>query len=232
MGLKSVMDKTNKALSRKKTIFVVDDHPIVRDGIEKIIEEESDLEIIGEAKDGISALTKIGQLRPDLLIVDISLKDTNGLELIKDIKVQFSNLPILVFSMHDESVYAERVLRAGANGYLMKDQASEYLVIAIRNILDGKIYADDKFKAKIINRLIRNRKNNELSPVERLSDRELEVFLSIGTGYGTREIAEKLHLSIKTIETYRAHLKEKLGLKTAAELLRYSIQWINSSNEM
>ncbi len=230
MDTRAIMERKERVLPPPKGIFVVDDHPIVRDGIEKIIEEENDLEIVGQAKDGMSALNKIDQLKPDLIITDISLKGTSGLDLIKDIKIRFPHLPILVFSMHDETVYAERALRAGANGYLMKDQASEYLVIAIRNILDGKIYTDDKFKAKMINKLIKSRKNIELSPIERLSDRELEVFLSIGTGYGTREIAEKLHLSIKTVETYRAHIKEKLGLETAAELLRFSIQWINSSN--
>jgi DNA-binding NarL/FixJ family response regulator len=163
-----------------------------------------------------------------MVTVDISLKDTSGIELIKDIKVQYPNLPVLTLSMHDEGVYAERALRAGARGYIMKQEATEKVVTAIRRVLSGEVYVSDGMAAKMVSKLVAGPAEAGGSPVDRLSDRELEVFRLIGAGYGTREMAEKLHLSIKTIETYRAHIKDKLDLVDANELLRTAITWVNA----
>jgi DNA-binding NarL/FixJ family response regulator len=173
----------------------------------------------------------IKELRPSMAVVDISLRETSGIELIKDINVQYPNLPVLALSMHDESLYAERALRAGAKGYIMKAEATEKVITAIRKILIGEIYVSDKMAAKMVRKLVGSKAEISTSPVERLSDRELEVFHLIGKGYGTRQISERLHLSIKTIETYRTHIKEKLSLANAAELLRYAIQWVGSHNK-
>jgi DNA-binding NarL/FixJ family response regulator len=172
----------------------------------------------------------IKELNPGMAIVDISLKETSGMELIKDIKVQYPNLAVLALSMHDESLYAERALRAGAKGYIMKAEATENVVTAIRKVLDGQIYVSDRMAAKMMRRLVGGGPDVGASAIDRLSDRELEVFRLIGQGYGSRQIAERLHLSIKTIETYRAHIKEKLNLADAAELLQYAIQWATSQN--
>jgi DNA-binding NarL/FixJ family response regulator len=166
-----------------------------------------------------------------MAVVDISLRETSGIELIKDINVQYPNLPVLALSMHDESLYAERALRAGAKGYIMKAEATEKVITAIRKILNGEIYVSEKMAAKMVRKLVGGKAEISTSPIERLSDRELEVFHLIGKGYGTRQISERLHLSIKTIETYRAHIKEKLSLANAAELLRYAIQWVGSQNK-
>jgi DNA-binding NarL/FixJ family response regulator len=173
----------------------------------------------------------IKELGPSMAVVDISLRETSGIELIKDINVQYPNLPVLALSMHDESLYAERALRAGAKGYIMKAEATEKVITAIRKILNGEIYVSDKMAAKMMRKLVGAKAEISTSSVERLSDRELEVFHLIGKGYGTRQISERLHLSVKTIETYRAHIKEKLSLANAAELLRYAIQWVGSQNK-
>jgi DNA-binding NarL/FixJ family response regulator len=170
----------------------------------------------------------IKDLNPDLVVVDIALKKTSGMELIKDIKVQYPGLPVLTLSMHDEAVYGERALRAGAKGYIMKQEATDKVVTAIRRVLAGEVYISDGMAAKMVGRLVGSASDRGVSPIERLSDRELEVFRLIGEGYGTREMAEKLHLSVKTIETYRAHIKDKLGFQDANELLRSAIQWVNS----
>lgn len=170
----------------------------------------------------------IGELNPDLVIVDISLRTTSGIELIKDIKVQFPSLPVLTLSMHDEAIYAERALRAGARGYIMKQEATEEVVNAIRRVLAGTVYVSQGMAAKMVSKIIAGPSEKGTSPVDRLSDRELEVFRLIGEGYGTREMAEKLYLSVKTIETYRAHIKEKLDLQDANELLRAAIRWANA----
>jgi DNA-binding NarL/FixJ family response regulator len=171
---------------------------------------------------------KIKELEPDIVIVDLSLKETSGVELIKDLKAQYANLPVLALSMHDESLYAERALRAGAKGYIMKQEATGEVISAIRKVLAGQIYASERMTAKMVRRLVGGAPEVGTSAIERLSDRELEVFLLIGQGYGTRQIAEKLFLSVKTIETYRAHIKEKLNLSDSAELLQYAIQWVSS----
>ena len=209
-------------------IIIVDDHPIVRRGLIELINHEKDLVVCGQAEDAPEAMKAIRTLKPHIVIVDISLKETNGVELIKDIKVQYPSLPVLALSMHDEFLYAERCLRAGARGYIMKQQATEKVVTAIRKVLNGQVYLSDKMAAKMMCKLVGSGPEIGASPINHLSDRELEVFLLLGQGHGTRRIAEKLHLSIKTIETYRAHIKEKLNLASAAELLQYAIQWVSS----
>jgi DNA-binding NarL/FixJ family response regulator len=166
-----------------------------------------------------------------MVIVDISLKDTSGMELIKDLKIQHPDLPVLPLSMHDEAVYGERALRAGARGYVMKQEATGKVVTAIRRVLAGEVYVSEGMAAKMVSKLVGGGARTASSPADCLSDRELEVFRMIGEGFGTREMADRLHLSVKTIETYRAHLKDKLGLQDANELLRSAIQWVNAGLE-
>lgn len=223
--------------NKKKTnpdiinIIIVDDHPIVRQGLSQLIEHEPDLKVCAQAEDAPEAMALIKKSRPDFAIVDISLKETSGMELIKDIKAAYPNMPILALSMHDESLYAERALRAGARGYLMKSEGTTKVVDAVRKITEGRIYVSDSITAKMMNKIVGGEPNVGVSAIDKLSDRELEVFSLIGQGYGTRLIAERLHLSIKTIETYRSHIKEKLNLSDATELLQYAIRWSNSKSE-
>ncbi len=228
MAKKKVHDKTG---GDKSKILIVDDHPIVRQGLAELVNHENDLAVCGQAEDAHQAMKAIKELRPEMAVIDISLKETSGIELIKDINVRYPNLPVLALSMHDESLYAERALRAGAKGYIMKAEATEKVITAIRKILNGEIYVSDKMAAKMVRQLVGSKTKISTTPVERMSDRELEVFNLIGKGYGTRQISERLHLSIKTIETYRAHIKEKLSLANAAELLQYAIQWVSSQNK-
>ncbi|MHC4156340.1 MAG: response regulator transcription factor [Planctomycetota bacterium] len=211
----------------KTRILIVDDHPIVREGLAKLINQEQDMAVCGQAEDAHQAVKAVSTLNPDLVIVDISLKETSGMDLIKDIKAQHPKLPVLTLSMHDESLYAERALRAGAQGYIMKQEAPEMVVAAIRSVLGGQVYISDKVTSRMVHKLVGSRADLSTTGVDTLSDRELEVFLLIGRGLGTRQIAEKLFLSAKTIETYRAHIKEKLGLSDATELLQYAIQWVS-----
>jgi len=215
----------------KRTVLIVDDHPIVRQGLALLIDQEKDLEVCGQAEDAHEAMQAIRQLNPDMVIVDISLKDTSGMELIKDLKIQHPDLPVLTLSMHDEAIYGERALRAGARGYIMKQEATGKVVTAIRRVLAGEVYVSDGMAAKMVSKLVGGGTRTAGSPADSLSDRELEVFRMIGEGFGTREMAEKLHLSVKTVETYRAHIKDKLGLQDANELLRTAIQWVNAGLE-
>ena len=223
-------EERNQAGKDETKILIVDDHPIVRQGLAELINHEEDLEVCGQAEDAHEALGIMKETEPNMVIVDISLKETSGIELIKDIKAQYPNLPVLALSMHDETLYAERSLRAGAKGYIMKAEATEKVIVAIRKILSGQIYVSDMMAAKMVRKLVGGGPDAGESSVERLSDRELEVFGLIGQGYGTRQIAERLHLSVKTIETYRAHIKEKLNLADANELLQYAIQWASSKD--
>ena len=224
-------EKQTQADKGKTKVIIVDDHPIIRQGLAELINHEQDLVVCGYAEDAHEALGIIKETEPNIVIVDISLKETSGMDLTKDIKAQYPNLPVLVLSMHDESLYAERMLRAGAKGYVMKAEATENVVTAIRKILSGQIYVSDKMAAKMVRKLVGGSPDAGASVIERLSDRELEVFRMIGQGYGTRQIAERLHLSIKTIETYREHIKEKLNLADASELLQYAIQWTHSQDK-
>lgn len=210
---------------RKNRVFVVDDHPIVRQGLALMINAESDLVVCGEAEEVQTALQAIVETRPDVLIVDISLNGPDGLELVKQVRAPFPDLPILILSMHDETTYAERALRARANGYIMKQEATEKVLVAVRRILGGGIYLSDRMADKVLQQYMSGSGGSAHSRIADLSDRELEVFRLIGDGHGTRQIAEELHLSIKTVETYQAHIKEKLGLRTGRELLQQAIFW-------
>lgn len=208
-------------------VLIVDDHPIVRQGLAQLLNGESDFIVCGEAENARKAMAAIASLQPDLAIVDITLQGTNGIELIKNIVAQWPELPILVLSMHDESLYAERALRAGAKGYVMKQEATEKLTGALRRILNGQIYVSERLADKMMRKAIDGKSMADSSPVAILSDRELEVLQLIGQGHGTRQIAEDLSLSVKTIESHRAHIKEKLNFKTAPEMVRFAVQWVN-----
>jgi len=208
----------------KRRVFLVDDHPIVRKGLAQLIDGEVDLTVIGQGEEAYQALRDIKQAKPDLVIVDVSLKDSDGIELLKEIKAQTPELPVLVLSMHDESLYAERALRAGAGGYVMKQEAPQTLLAAVRAVLSGQVYVSPKMGATLLQRMVGGRKKNGGLPLDRLTDRELEIFRMIGGGKSIKEIAEKLFLSVKTIEAHREHIKQKLNIKSSAELLRYAIR--------
>jgi DNA-binding NarL/FixJ family response regulator len=213
----------------KHRVLVVDDHPIVRQGLALLINREADLTVCGEAEEAHSALRAVETLQPDIVIVDISLGGPDGLELLKQLRLRDASLPILMLSMHDESIYAERVLRAGANGYIMKQEATEKVLTAIRRILAGEIYVSDLVASRMLRQLARGgARMTKDSPMASLSDRELEVFRLIGEGHGTRQIAAALHLSVKTVESYQAHIKEKLSLRNARELQQHAIEWAMS----
>ncbi len=223
---------SNRLKSEQKSkVFLVDDHPLVREWLSQLIQRETDLMVCGEAEDTQDAVAKIGDTKPDVVIADISLKTTHGLELVKDLQAQFPKLPVLVLSMHDESLYAERVLRAGAMGYITKQESTRKVLQAIRQVLGGQIYVSEKMAARMVHKLVAGRQQEHTSPVERLTDRELEVFQLIGKGQGTRKIAEELHLGIKTVESYRARIKDKLKLEDGTQLLQQAIQWVHSLND-
>ena len=209
----------------KRMIFIVDDHPIVRQGLALLINREPDLAVCGDAEEAGSALDRIEELKPDLVVLDISLNGPDGLDLLKTIRARDPNLPVLILSMMDEVLYAERGLRAGANGYIMKQQATEQVLVAIRRILGGEIYVSERMSNKMLHLFVGGSPAQQSSPVADLTDRELEVFRLIGEGHGTRQIADELHLSIKTVESYQAHIKEKLLLKNGRELVQRAIQW-------
>lgn len=208
-------------------ILIVDDHPLVRQGLGQIIESQEDMEICGEAEDAPSAMRRVGECSPDAIIVDISLQGNNGLELIKNIKAVYETVPIMVFSMHDETIYAQRALRAGAKAYVMKKESSDKIVEAIKRIIKGEIYVSPRVADQVLHQIVNGPNNVSTSPIDRLTDRELEVVQLIGRGLSTREIAESLNLSVKTIESHRAHVKEKLNLRNATELVQFSVQWVD-----
>ena len=219
------------AASAKKNatrVLVVDDHPLLRKGVSQLIDQERDLVVVGEAEDAQKAMTAIEICHPDIALIDISLNGGSGIELLKNIKVRFPKLLTLVLSMHDESVYAHRALRAGAAGYIMKQEGAENVLTALRKVLRGEVYLSERLGSRMLHTLVGGQAATSTSPIEQLSDRELEVFNLIGQGHGTRPIAEKLHLSVKTIESHRAHIKEKLHLQNATELVHHAIQWVQS----
>jgi DNA-binding NarL/FixJ family response regulator len=224
----TTMNPVTRNLTSKKKykVLLVDDHPIIRHGVAALIETEPDLEVCAEADSPHGALDAVEKHKPDVVLADLSFEGLSGIELIKDFKVRYPNLPVLILSMHDESFYAERVLRAGAMGYIMKQEASEQVVNALRRVLSGQIYLSQKMCTRLLNSVFDNKTTTPTSPIESLSDRELEVFELIGQGLATRQIAQKLHLSVKTIESHRAHVKSKLGLKTSTELVQAAIRWI------
>lgn len=214
----------------KRSIFIVDDHPVVREGLALLINRETDLFVCGDAEDAGSALQRINELKPDLAVVDLSLNGPDGLDLLKNIRAGEPNLPVLILSMLDEMLYAERALHAGASGYIMKQEATERVMIAIRRILDGEIYVSDRMANRMLHRFVGGSQVEPRSPITDLTDRELEVFRLIGEGHGTRQIAEELHISVKTVESYQAHIKEKLSLKNGRELVQRAIEWTVADN--
>lgn len=220
MKTKSNPAKTEPTIHR---IFLVDDHPIVQQALADLLNHESDLEVCGTAQSSRAALESIEKLHPDLVILDLVLQGTNGIELLKDLRVRYPKQLVLMLSMHDESVYAFRALRAGAAGYIMKAEATEKLLVAVRQILDGGVYLSERMQKRVLGRM-GGAPEESPQPLDRLSDRELEVLRLLGQALSTRQIAHQLHLSVKTIESHRAHLKEKLHLNSGAELVQYAIR--------
>jgi DNA-binding NarL/FixJ family response regulator len=216
--------------AKKYRVLLVDDHPIVRQGLGLLIDREADLSVCGEADGAHSAFHAIETLRPDIVLLDISLNGPDGLEVLKELRMKSGSLPVLILSMHDESIYAERAMRAGANGYIMKQEATEKVLIAIRRILQGDVYLSDRLTTTMLQQYVRGGAHTKSSPLLNLTDRELEVFRLIGEGHGTRQIADELHLSVKTIESYQAHIKEKLALRNARELVQHAIEWTVNLN--
>lgn len=210
----------------RKSIFVVDDHPVVRDGYARLITNQPDMDLAGETGDAAQAIEMIRKARPDLVLLDLSLKSGNGLEICKQINTEFPDIKVLVVSMHDETLYAERVLRAGADGYVNKAEATRKLIEAVREVLGGKYYLSPRMRERMLTRAIGVDGFEDHSPIDRLSDRELEVFEQIGSGMTTREIAAALKLSPKTIESYRENLKAKLNLTNSTELTRHAVHWV------
>src|SRR5689334_25060732 len=206
---------------RKRRVLIVDDHPIVRQGLRRLIEAEADLEVCGEAETAREAKSLIRELEPDAVIVDVSLNQGDGLELVKDARAHYPGLPLLVLSMHDEAIYAERMLSAGANGYIMKQAASNQFLIALRRVLEGGIYVSEAVGNSMIQKFASGGSYISNNPIDRLSNRELQILHMIGKGASTRDTAEALNLSIKTIESHRQRIKRKLNLTTGAQLVQY-----------
>jgi DNA-binding NarL/FixJ family response regulator len=221
-----LLNERKHPVKKKRAVFVIDDHPIVREGLAKLINGEPDLFVCGAAEEIHGALKSLETLKPDIAIADISLKGPDGIELLKHLRTRMPGLPVLVLSIHDESIYAARALRAGARGYIMKQEATENVLVALRRLLNGEVYLSDRMANKMLQQFVGVGKTPQSFPVDRLSDRELEVFRLIGQGHGTRRIAEELHLSVKTVESYREHIKEKMTLSDASELVRHAIEWV------
>jgi DNA-binding NarL/FixJ family response regulator len=216
--------------TNKFKVLLVDDHPIVRQGLALLIDREADLLVCGEAEGAHTAFHAIEGLKPDIVVLDISLSGPDGLDVLKEIRMKTAALPVLILSMHDETIYAERAMRAGANGYIMKQEATEKVLVAIRRILQGDVYLSDRLTNTMLQQFVRGSAPSKTSPLVSLTDRELEVFRLIGEGHGTRRIADELHLSVKTIESYQAHIKEKLALRNARELVQHAIEWTVNIN--
>ena len=221
----------NRKLNAQKTkhrVFLVDDHPIVRHGLTQLINCERDLMVCGESEIGSTALAAIDAAQPDVVVVDLTLKDSSGFSLIRNLNALDPKLPILVLTVHEESLYAERCLRAGAKGYLMKEEAMENVLLALRRVVAGQVYLSEKMQSKLLRRSGKQSETVVTSPLEKLTDRELEVFRLLGQGMGTRQIASLLHLSISTVESHRAKIKEKFDLKNAIELVRHAVKWVET----
>lgn len=221
---------------KKSRILIVDDHPIFRKGLSQLINEESDMEVCGESEDVFTATQKVRQLRPDIVIVDITLKDTSGLELIKFIQDNNIGIPALVLSMHDEKIYAEKALVAGARGYIMKQEMSSQVTNAVRQILSGKIYISESMNDRLLSYFLSKggdiqKKNLDDDPASALTGRELEIFRLLGKGYSRKEISSSLNLNVNTIGTYRERIKEKLNIASSNELLASAIKWVQKTEE-
>lgn len=215
----------SSATATRSRVFIVDDHTMFREGLRQLIDRESGLMVCGDAADTAEALLAIRHTRPDVVLVDISLAGASGIDLIKNIKAEFEDLPVLVVSMHDESLYAERALRAGAMGYVMKHEPSRTVKAAIHKVLGGDMYLSEKLSSSLIARFMRGETEPPVSPIDTLSDRELEVFRLLGQGQGVRQIAEKLEVTIPTVNSFRNRIKDKLGLKTSTQVMLHAIQW-------
>lgn len=216
--------------TKRHQVLIVDDHPILRQGLTQLLQAEPDLSVCGEAEDAAQAVALAVKLVPDLVLADITLPGRSGIDLIKDLRALRPELPVLVLSMHDESIYAERVLQAGGRGYVMKHEGGRKLIEAIRHVLAGGIHISSQLSTRIIEQFSGRRAGSTRSPVEALTEREFEVFQGIGAGRTTRQIATALNLSTKTVEVHRLHIKEKLKIKTAPELVRYAVRWIESDD--
>jgi DNA-binding NarL/FixJ family response regulator len=219
---------TDANVGQKKRVFLVDDHTMFREGLRQLIERETNLMVCGDAPDAESAMSAIRETKPDVVIVDISLAGGSGIDLIREVKDEFEDLPVLVVSMHDESLYAERALRAGAMGYVMKHEPAKTVKAAIQKVLGGDLYLSEKMASTVINRFMRGETPQPKSPIQTLSDRELEVFRMLGQGKGVRHIAEQLDVTIPTVNSFRNRIKEKLNLKTSTEVMLHAIQWVES----
>jgi DNA-binding NarL/FixJ family response regulator len=222
------MNPREKPIQAQTRILIVDDHPMMREGLAQLIGRQPDMMVCGEAGDAGEALHKVRQFQPNLVLADITLPGRNGLELIKDIRALDARAAVLVISMHDESFYAERVLRAGGRGYVMKQEGGKKILEAIRQVSAGQIFVSEKMSARILEIFSGHRLNDGKSAVENLSDREFEVFQLIGQGMGTKDLARELHVSPKTIEVHRANIKAKLQIKSMAELIRHAVRWVES----
>ena len=209
-------------------ILLVDDHPFMRAGLAQLIDHQPDMMVCGEAGNPVEAMQAVVSTKPDLVLSDLTMPGRSGLEFIKDLRAAHENLAILVVSMHDESVFAERSLRAGARGYIMKEAGGENLLAAIRQILRGEVYVSPRMSARILEGLSGSRPRGSSSPIEKLTDREFEVFQLIGQGKSTRDIAEQLHLSPKTVDVHRANIREKLELTDVTALIRHAVRWVET----
>ena len=215
-----------KSSLEKSRILIVDDHPLFCEGLGRMIDRHPSLKVCGQAPDAASAMKAVAELRPDLVLVDISLEGTNGIDLIKSLRAKYEDLPLLVVSMHEESLYAERALRAGAQGYVMKNQPIQIVRAAIFKVLDGEVFLSEKMSSSVLSKLLLGKRDEHVSSVEQLSDRELQVFQMLGEGKSSRQVAEELDLTIPTIHSFRNRIKEKLQLHNATELVMHANQWI------
>ena len=213
----------NESVNRVQRVLIVDDHPMVRQGLSQLIDQEDDLKVCGEAADVREARAALQQTRPNVVILDLSLPASNGLDLIKDIRSDYGQLPILVFSMHDEDIYAERLLSAGANGYIMKEATADQLLAALRRVLAGELYVSEDVKTRMMKRFVVGGRKQAEDRTERLSNRELEILGILGQGKTTRQVAESLNLSVKTVDSHRQRIKKKLGLQTSTQLTQFAI---------
>jgi DNA-binding NarL/FixJ family response regulator len=218
------------APSLRKRILLVDDHPMMRAGLAQLFNKQPDLEVCCEAGNPAEAFSELAKSKVDLVLTDITMPGRSGIEFIKDLLAAYPEVPILVISMHDEVIYAERALHAGARGYIMKEAGGENLLAAIRQVLSGHVYVSPKLSARILESLSGRKSRNSNSPIEKLSDREFEIFQLVGQGKSTREIAKQLHLSPKTVDVHRGHIKEKLELKDATSLVRHAVRWVETQN--
>jgi DNA-binding NarL/FixJ family response regulator len=221
---------TGNPAAHKSRVFIVDDHTMFREGLRQLIEHDPGLTVCGDAADAVTAMEGIRQSNSDVVIVDLTLADSSGLDLVKSIRNDYEDLPVLVVSMHEESLYAERALRAGAMGYVMKNEPAKTVIAAIHSVLRGEMYLSRKMSSSVISKFMRGETEQPMSPLEILSDRELEVFRMLGQGKGTRQIAQDLGLTIPTIQSFRNRIKEKLHLKTAPELVLHAINWVQSGS--